>query len=156
MPEHVSGWCEHGFEYHLQPFLLIYPEDELSLWRLVFCFRIWYGNFHPSLIGLLAWRFRLVPNQDVCIDACLSGDVIRGFWLYNIKVKALTETNMETRNKITQSYSASLVELWNTFFIPFPPMTCCFRICFMHVKVWQVESLQLRRVSKIRNRLLFK
>jgi len=31
----------------------------LSLWRFVFCFQMWYGGFHPSLIGLLAWLFRL-------------------------------------------------------------------------------------------------
>jgi len=28
-----------------QTFLLTYPEDDLSLWRLVFYFYIWYGRF---------------------------------------------------------------------------------------------------------------
>jgi len=38
MSEYVSGWCGHGFESHSQPFLLTYPEVDLSLWRLVFYF----------------------------------------------------------------------------------------------------------------------
>jgi len=25
IPGHVSGWCGHGLESHLQPFLLTYP-----------------------------------------------------------------------------------------------------------------------------------
>jgi len=29
--EHVSGWCGHGYESHSQPFLLTYPEADLSL-----------------------------------------------------------------------------------------------------------------------------
>jgi len=31
MPEYVSGWCGHGFKSHSQPFLLTYPEADLSL-----------------------------------------------------------------------------------------------------------------------------
>jgi len=26
-------WCGHGFESHSQPFLLTYPEADLSLWQ---------------------------------------------------------------------------------------------------------------------------
>jgi len=39
MPEYVSGWYGHGFESHSQPFLLTYPEVDLSLWRFVFYFQ---------------------------------------------------------------------------------------------------------------------
>jgi len=59
MPEYVFGWCGHGFETHSQPFLLTYPETDLSLWRLILYFQTWYGSFHLSREGLLAWRFRL-------------------------------------------------------------------------------------------------
>jgi len=51
MPEYVSSWCGHGFESHSQPFLLTYPGADLSLWRLVFYFQIWYRSFHPSRIS---------------------------------------------------------------------------------------------------------
>jgi len=30
MPDYVSGWCEHVFEYHSQPFLLTYPKTNLD------------------------------------------------------------------------------------------------------------------------------
>jgi len=26
----VAGWCGHGFKFHLQPFLLTYPEADLA------------------------------------------------------------------------------------------------------------------------------
>jgi len=31
LPEYVSGWCGHEFEFHSQSFLLTYPEVDLSL-----------------------------------------------------------------------------------------------------------------------------
>jgi len=27
---YVTGWCGHGFEFHSQPFLLTYPEADLT------------------------------------------------------------------------------------------------------------------------------
>jgi len=44
MPECVCSWCRHGFEsqfcWNSQPFLLTYPEADLSLWCSVFCFQM--------------------------------------------------------------------------------------------------------------------
>jgi len=50
--------------------LLTYLEADLSLWRLVFYFQIWYGGFHPLLKGCLLDCLDWVPNRVACIDAC--------------------------------------------------------------------------------------
>jgi len=58
--EYVSGWCWHGFESHLQPFLLKYPELLLVyLFRSVFCFRLLHGGWNRSIIELLLDCVRL-------------------------------------------------------------------------------------------------
>jgi len=56
--------------------LLTYPEADLSLWRFVFYFQIWYGSFHSSRKGLLAWLFRLgTEPRHVHWYFALFGDV---------------------------------------------------------------------------------
>jgi len=30
IPVYVTGWCGHGFESHSQPFLMTYPEADLT------------------------------------------------------------------------------------------------------------------------------
>jgi len=50
--------------------LMTYPEADLSLWRLVFYFHIWYGSFYLSQEGLLAWLFRL-GTEPRCVHWCL-------------------------------------------------------------------------------------
>jgi len=65
---------------------------KIEVWKSsVFCFRIIYEGFHPSLIGLLDCLtdlldcFDWVPNRGACIDACLTGDVTRSFRIYTMQ-----------------------------------------------------------------------
>jgi len=66
--------------------LLKYPEADLSLWRLIFYFQIWYGSFHPCekcyLFDCLDW----VPNEVRALMLALSGDLTRCFRLQAIKL----------------------------------------------------------------------
>jgi len=36
---YVTGWCGHGFKSHLQPFLLTYPEADLTYSFILLSFR---------------------------------------------------------------------------------------------------------------------
>jgi len=57
-------------------FLLIYVEADLSLWRSVFCFQLWYGRFNHSKNGLLALDF-LIRNRTE-VRAMIKGATSRG------------------------------------------------------------------------------
>jgi len=51
---------------------------------------------HRPISKYQCTRLGFEPTRGACIDACLSGDVTRSFWLYDIKLfKFLLSTNSE-------------------------------------------------------------